>query len=139
MQILSVGQTKGYGCGRAADVHQGNSPLQSVMSRLVEEVAEPNHPNRLTGKVQREPGRTAADQTRYGVQFLAAASKIVAGHDKVRGAEGGICRKQDAIVTVPESVIAGGLGRRCWLYCLKHRSGFDRPRLKQRERDLLLP
>ena len=123
--------------------NNGNSPLQLVMSGLVEEIAESNHAHSLTGKVQRQPGRTAADQTRDWVQFLSAVSKIVASHNEVGGAEGGIRRKQDAVVTIPESVIRGSFGN-CRARCadLTIGTGSIAPgsiaRFQQRERDLLL-
>ncbi len=77
-----------------------------MMSHLVEEVAEPDHARSLTGEVHRQPRGAAADQTCYGIQFLAATAEIVPGHNEIGGAEGGICRKQKAIVTIPKSVIA---------------------------------
>ncbi len=85
------------------------------MSRPVKEIAESDHACCLTGEVQREPGSTAADQSRYWVQFLTAAAEIVAGHHEVSRAEGGICGKQNAVVTIPKSMIAVRLGWSGWL------------------------
>lgn len=59
-----------------------------MVSGLVEEVGEPNHPNILPGEIHGQPGGTVAEETDHRVQFLAPCAQVVAGHDEVGGAKG---------------------------------------------------
>jgi hypothetical protein len=131
-------QTKGHSCRGASDIQHGNGPLQPVMSRLMEEVAESDHARGLACEVHRQRRSAAAEHPGYGVQFLPAATQIVAGYDEIGRAEGGVGGKQNAIVAIPESVLGEGFRGCDRLEGLDHRGWSDCPGLEQRVRDLLL-
>jgi len=119
-----MGKVKRNRGGRGSDIQHRDKPLQLVMSGLVEDIADPDHASGLAGKVHCKPGRTAAEYARYGIQFLTASAQIIPGYDEVGCAEGGTRRKQNAILTVPESLMPGRLKRGCGLhYRLHQRTG----------------
>ncbi len=100
-------EVKGHGCRGTADVEHGDDPLQFVMPRLVADVAEPDHTSRLTGEIECQSRGTAAKQARDRIQFLAAIAQVVPSYDEIGSAESGAGRKQNAILAVPESSVAG--------------------------------
>jgi len=132
-----MGDVKCHGCRRGADVQHGDCPLQFVMTCLVEEVTEPDHPNRFTGEVHGKSRGTAAEHAGYRVQLLSATAQVVPGDDEISSTEGGACRKQDAILPVPESTMTGRFGQRSGSERIHRRNWFHRLRAKQRHRDLL--
>jgi len=111
-----MGKVKAHRHGRGTDVQHGDKPLQLVMSGLVEDVADPHHAGGLARKVHGKSGGAAAEYAGYRIQFLAAGAQVIAGYDKVGGAESGARRKQEAVFTVPESLMFGRLNRGCRLH-----------------------
>src|SRR5271166_3184018 len=86
---LSMSEVKRHGCRGTANVQHGDNPLQFVMSSLVADVTEPDHPNRLAGEVHSQSRGTAAEHTRHRIQLPAAIAQVVPGHDEIGSAEGG--------------------------------------------------
>src|SRR5580692_2087140 len=121
-----MGQVKRHGCSRSTHVQHGDCTLQFVMTCFVEEVADPDHASGFSCEVHCKSGRAAAEDASYRVQFLSTAAQVVASDDKIGGAEGSVCRKQNAILTVPESTMARRFGKGCGLARLHHRHRFHR-------------
>src|ERR1700733_4846719 len=112
------------------------------MASLVEDVAKPNHANGFPREVDRKSCGSAAEHPRHGVQLLPASAQVVAGDNEIRSAKSGARGKEQAIFTVPKSMLAGRFGQSCRLESAHHGSGrhwswFHGVGTQQRDRDLL--
>ena len=81
------------------------------MACLVKEIAEPDHARSLACKVHCQRWSAAGEHAGDRIQFLAAISQVVAGYDEIGRAEGGVGRKQNAIIAIPKSVFGVRMGR----------------------------
>jgi hypothetical protein len=97
----------GYGCGGGAKIKQGHDPLQTMMTGLMEEVAEADHTRGFAGKIHRQSSRAATENSSHRVQFSAAVLQVGASHGEIGNAGRRHGREKDSILRVPELVPAG--------------------------------
>lgn len=105
-----------YSEARGADIDVRRHALQGVMAGFVEQVAEADYAASFEREISGQRRRAAAHDSRHGVQFLAAARQIRAGHEEICGCQSANGSEQDAILPIPERMVL-------WLLlCLAYRN-----------------